>query len=556
MQGKVNKSSFRSEQSDILYKSVIKKSVMFFCLLLFIVLSVTIYFTADLYAQYCVSKIKRMERITEVGLRDFMLTQKKQISCIKKRIRGAKKLTNFSKLLASCTFLEIDRFLIDYDGKVIYSSSSDKVNNSGYYNDESLGFSFDKLKNNHDRVFIGNIIEDKKLKRRYFFIVSGASNKYSDFRGAVLLKVYVDYLNKKIVPLKNRILTIRDNVDEDELHNSIYKQLERSPIKTFLSKYLLSNSDNRVIKYNSSFNKYTESKYISKYIVKSFWCNIYLFGCIVCVLLIVVFFIYWRMILLPMKESLMMIQKNRSGRKNIDKLFSIFYRLNDFNLDQTALISKQEQEQREQFTKIISIIFSIGSLAHYVTSKVEVLKEDVADMCAKCAKNNKKKSSIINFNQRLRDIEKTIDNSEQDIRLLTSEYTKFTELIKTQNREDIKIGAHELSKTISSKLSPLKYNQVVQITPQIEFNIHVYESFFVMLLDEILNFNGKDLSLEEIKITKDKKLVFIFKKINSSFINFQNEQITLCKMLGMFNDIKVSISQEQEIVSINLNFSV
>ena len=97
---------------------------------------------------------------------------------------------------------------------------------------------------------------------------------------------------------------------------------------------------------------------------------------------------------------------------------------------------------------------------------------------------------------------------------------------------------------------------MVKMTPQVKFDIHVYKSFFVMLLDEILNFNRKDLILIEAKICTDKKLQFIFKKINSSFIDFQNEQITLCKMLGMFNDIRVSVSQDQENIIIELDFNL
>ena len=222
-------------------------------------------------------------------------------------------------------------------------------------------------------------------------------------------------------------------------------------------------------------------------------------------------------------------------------------------MNQSALISKQEKEQREQFAKIISIIFSIGSLAHYITSKVEVLKEDIADMSTK---NNEKISSVVDFNKRLKSIERTIAVSEKDIRSLTSEYTKFTQLIKNQNREKVCISASELHEAIRIKLESQNHSQTVAMTPNIKFDINVYKSFFITLLDEILNFNKKDLILAEIKICESKKLQFIFKKINSNFINFQNEQITLCKMLGMYNDIKVSISQDQEIVSIELNFSV
>ena len=77
-----------------------------------------------------------------------------------------------------------------------------------------------------------------------------------------------------------------------------------------------------------------------------------------------------------------------------------------------------------------------------------------------------------------------------------------------------------------------------------------------MLLDEILNFNNNEIILTEIKIFKKQKLQFIFKKINFNFINLQNEQITVSKMLGVFNDIEVSILQDQEFVTIDLNFNL
>lgn len=553
MTGKVSKASFRSKESDILYKSVIKKSVMFFGMVLFISLGVMLYFTADLYAQYCIEKIKRLESVTENGLRDFMITQKKQISCFKKRISNAPKLNDFATLLANCSILHIDKFLIDYNGKVLFNSNKTNNNIPSHFDREQLGFSLEKLKDNPENIIIGNIIEDETLKRNYFFIASGVSNKNSNFTAILLLKIDINYLNEKIVPLNNRILKINDTVDKALLDNPVYQQLQEFPAITFLSNTLFHKSDLNIISYNNNFQKYTESIYNSKRIAVSFIDNVFIFGCIIFTLLIFVFFIYWKMILLPMKESLMMVQKNNNGRREIDKLFSIFYRLNDFNLDQSALISKQEQEQREQFAKIISIIFSIGSLAQYVTSKVEILKEDIADIRAK---SNKKLSSEVDFSKRLSEIEKTVASSGKDIKLLTSEYAKFTKLIKTQKRENIIISSSILDSLINVKIAFMNKHQTVKITPQIEFKIHVYKSFFMMLLDEILNFNNNEITLTEIIIYRKQKLQFIFNKINSNFINLQNEQITVSKMLGMFNDIKVSILQDQESVTIDLNFNL
>lgn len=554
MTKKASKAKFRNKESDILYKSVIKKSVMFFCMLLLISLTVTLCLTADLYAQYCIEKIKRMETITEIGLRDFMFTQKKQISCFKQRISNATKLNDFSSLLVNCNFLDIDKSLIDYNGKVLFSSNKTNKEITNHLDSKQLGFSLEELKNNPDKIIIGSIIKDKILKRNYFFIASGVSNKNSNFAGILLLKIDIAYLNEKVIPLNNRILKIKDSVNQDLIDNSVYQQLQEFPKTTFLSNTLFHPSDLSITKYNNHFHKYTKSIYNSKRIVVSFTDNIFIFGCMVLTLLIFVFFVYWKIILLPMKESLMMVQKNNNGRKEVDKLFSIFYRLNDFNLGQSALISKQEQEQREQFAKLISIIFSIGSLAQYITSKVEILKEDIADMRAK---SNKKLSSAVDFNKRLSEIEKTVAISGKDIRLLTSEYTKFTKLIKSQKRENIEISSYKLNSLVNNKIVSIKEGkQIVKITPEVEFNINVYKSFFIMLLDEILNFNNNEIILTEIKIFKKQKLQFIFKKINFNFINLQNEQITVSKMLGMFNDIKVSILQDQEFVKIDLNFNL
>ena len=58
---------------------------MFFCGLLFLSLVTMSYLTAKLYAQIFISKIERTEGHTKNGLRDFILTQKNQISCFKKK---------------------------------------------------------------------------------------------------------------------------------------------------------------------------------------------------------------------------------------------------------------------------------------------------------------------------------------------------------------------------------------------------------------------------------------------------------------------------------------
>ena len=358
-------------------------------------------------------------------------------------------MKNFSKLLVSCSSIILNKFVIDNDRKLLYGDTYTVANNLNYYDDKDLGFSFEDLKEKPMKIFIGNIIENKELTKKYFFVASGISNKNLDFMGAVLFKVDVGYLNYKLVPQSNRELLIKDSVELDALSESLYQRLKKFPAITFLSTVIFSNSTLNTITYNGSLNKYLEFEYNPKNLKKSFLHTVYISTCIISLLLIVVFFLFWRIILLPMKESLMMVQKNQNGRKNIDRLFNIFYSLNAFNLKQSALISKQEQEQHEQFAKIISIIFSIGSLSHYITSKIEVLKEDIADMSTK---NNKKISSVIDFNKRLRDIEKTVAISEKDIRSLTLEYNKFTKLIKTQNREDICISTAELKSAISSRI--------------------------------------------------------------------------------------------------------
>ena len=548
-----NKLSFKNDQSNILYKEAIKKSITFFSILFFTSLIAVSYLNAVLYANKLVAKIDRIKGASRVGFRDFILTQKNQISCFKKRLSKAKHLKNFSELLCGCSSNIFNISVINDNRNVVYSDSNHSVVGAlNTYHDKTLGFSFDELKENPEKIFIGDIIEDNTLKRKYFFIASGIHNKNKRFNGAVLFRVDVNYLNYKLVPQRNREIFINDFLESRTDSDELYNQLAASPILVFLSKIILSNSNLSTTYYNSSLDKYLKFEYNPRNFRKSFLRNFYISTFVICVLLGVLFFLYWRMILLPMKESLMMIQRNKNGRKNIDRLFNIFYNINDFNMNQSALISKQEKEQREQFAKIISIIFSIGSLAHYITSKVEVLKEDIADMSTK---NNKKISSVVDFNKRLKSIERTIAVSEKDIRSLTSEYTKFTQLIKNQNREKVCISASELHEAIRIKLESQNHSQTVAMTPNIKFDINVYKSFFITLLDEILNFNKKDLILSEIKICQTKKLQFIFKKINSNFINFQNEQITLCKMLGMYNDIKVSISQDQEIVSIELNFS-
>lgn len=509
MTKKTNKFSLKNDQSNILYKDAIKKSITFFSILFFISLIAVSYLNAVLYANKLVSKIERVKGSSRIGFRDFILTQKNQISCFKRRVSKAKQLKNFSELLCGCSSNIFNISVIDDNRNVVYSESNHSVISAlNVYSDKTLGFSFDELKANPNKIFIGDVIEDNLLQRRYFFISSGIHNKNIGFNGAVLFRVDVNYLNYKLVPQENREIFINDSLEGNSESEEVYNQLTVSPTFTFLSKIIWSDTTLSTVYYNSSLDKYFKFEYNPRNFRKSFLRNFYISTFIICILLGVLFFLYWRMILLPMKESLMMIQRNKNGRKNIDRLFNIFYNINDFNMNQSALISKQEKEQREQFAKIISIIFSIGSLAHYITSKVEVLKEDIADMSTK---NNEKISSVVDFNKRLKSIERTIAVSEKDIRSLTSEYTKFTQLIKNQNREKVCISASELHEAIRIKLESQNHSQTVAMTPNIKFDINVYKSFFITLLDEILNFNKKDLILAEIKICESKKLQFIFK---------------------------------------------
>ncbi len=81
-----SKLSLKNDQSNILYKEAIKKSITFFSILFFISLIAVSYLNAVIYAEKLVSKVERVKRSSRIGFRDFILTQKNQISCFKKGI--------------------------------------------------------------------------------------------------------------------------------------------------------------------------------------------------------------------------------------------------------------------------------------------------------------------------------------------------------------------------------------------------------------------------------------------------------------------------------------
>ena len=165
------KLSFKNDQSNILYKEAIRKSVAFFSILFFVSLIAVSYLNAVLYGEKLVSKIEKVKNSSRIGFRDFMLTQKNQISCLKKRVSKAKQFKNFSELLCGCSSTIFNKSILNNNGKIIYSDSNHSVVSAlNHYDDKTLGFSFDKLKEEPQKIFIGDVIEDKILKKSTFLL--------------------------------------------------------------------------------------------------------------------------------------------------------------------------------------------------------------------------------------------------------------------------------------------------------------------------------------------------------------------------------------------------
>lgn len=548
----------KNSKTNILYRNALRKSCILFLWLFFISIVAGGYLYSSIYSHILLSKVSRTESNAKLGIKDFKINHRKQIICFKNRIKKSnldsskvyKMHTDksFSKLFITCSSLVLNTIIIDRNRRVLFSNF--KLENGEYdlYSDEELGFKFSELRKLEKESTIGSVKYDKNLNKQYFYILSPITDKNGNFFGAVIFKISVDDLKNKLVPQRNRGLIIRDS-KVDISSDSLYKKLKAKPEITFLENVILKNNPIIITQYNKSLKKYLEYRYDPQGLRKSFFQSMLISGIIMIIVLFIVFYYYYRYILLPIRESLEVIQNGENYNDKLNYGISVFSSLNKFNLSQSALISKQEIKHREQFAKIISIIFSIGSLSHYITSKIEMLKEDISDI-----KNVSDKNSVKSFNKRLKNIEQTIENSENDIKSLTTEFTKFTQLIKNQSKEDISISRELIEEEVKDKLNLQNYYGSIEITESVKIDIHVYKSFFKMLIDEILNFNVEDLVLKCIKIEEDKKLQFIFKKVDTGFVDFQNEQVTLCKMIGMFNDIDVSILQDQENIIIELDF--
>jgi len=456
-------------------------------------------------------------------------------------------LKELKPLLEICNSLVTNKIILDKNRKVIFSDIATDIN-LDRYSDQDLGFSFSELKNIDKKFIIGHMLRMKSSDKQYFFIASAFRDKDNNFKGAIILQLNTDYLNTILVPQTNRTLLMHDDVEKSALKmHGIYEEMKKAPKIIFFKYVILRNTGIAITNYSKKLNKYLEFKYNPIVLKSLFYKAVINFIIISAILLVIVFLFFYKYALLPIKDSLNILQKDQVYKNEKVGIYNIFSYFNKYNLNQSNIISKQELEHREQFAKIISIIISIGSLSHYIKNKIEVLKEDIVDIIAS---KGDKVSSSSSFKKRLKNIKKTFENSEADIKSLTSEFTKFTQLIKTQNKENINISASLIEESVISRLKEQDYKDNVKIEGIDKFDIHVYKSFFQILLDEVLNLNNENLLLNLITI-KNNNIQFVFKKRVINFINFQNEQFTLGKMIGMFNDINVSLLQDKKILLLN-----
>lgn len=380
-----------------------------------------------------------------------------------------------------------------------------------------------------DQIIFGNIVIGAISKLPSIPIVTSLKNKYGKHIGNIILSSNLDKLSQNFYKGYINVIKI---VGIDTV-SSTQNDLNKSAFFSFFLKNIVYSEQNfEVI---TKYNPYIGIKisYNINALKLDFFYSMLRHFVVILVIGVTILVLYYRFILRPLRPALKILNNLLPITDTQGNLFCVV----------GGALEKQEQylldqkfKLQEQNHKLLSMIYSVSTVGHYIKNRLEYLVEEIdSDMFQQLSPEEKCIFEELKY---------LIYSSESEIKSVISHCIKLFGLLGNKT----KTAHHMIDLLIKSGIS----QEIINRDNDIEIYCNLYKDLFVILVEEITYFSKYDVTLIKVVLdTQTNILSFHFKQNHNSLVEGYNEQYTICKLWASFNNINITLVNEKEQFIIN-----
>lgn len=520
-------------------KEIIKFACILISLFIFFVFC-TIFVQSLNMAENFVQDVEKDKVLLDSDLKKLHFSFERRLDYISKQLESKSFNKNsIKKIFDSEVVALIDRssinaiIITDHNKQVIFSDFSNLSNtNDRKINQLQTRKYLEKLMFDPDLVIVGEIVTGILTQVPAIPIATGVKGKHGEFLGSLIFSVGLENLSQNLSRGSLVHINIQDYV-KDPI--DLLEVIKYRPVQFIVNNIFDASPSVKIVVYNHLIKKFLILEYdISSYI-DAICISTIRYSAVILLILALIFCFYYFSILKPIKPSLKIIQKISDSNESVfnNSHFSLFDSMVFSVENQSQLLQKYEYMYKEQLTRIVSVVCSVESLTNYVKNKLECLTEEIQDISSETQSNNAYKNTKINH------IKQIVINNESEVNSVLYGFNKVFKLLDSQEKKEFKIS--EILNESGLDVSLWNNSTKVEIDKIQDYSVVVYQSLFKVMIDEILNFNSQALSLFSINIKEGHILEFTFKEIADNKTMSQHEQLMLCRLWGMFNDILITL---------------
>lgn len=530
------------------YKSALKNlfftSIILFVSCCLIIFYLKLWFDTNKFIEI----VEKNKSSIELDFRRLQLYYKSQISFVKNKIEpiidNPKKVQEF---LTSQEMLLIDRSRINV---IIITDENFKIRTLDQNQLLEHSITIENrdylkiIKKSPDLIILGDVVEGVITKKPAIPLATGLKDKHGKMNGALIFSVNLASLQKSLLGCA-LVKVLIENDDNNARNGKIYEDLKNSPKAFFISNVLYPGSTNiGLINPIDLMHKPIYLEYDITELRNQFMQELGTYYITLGILFAIIDLLIYCYMLYPIRSVMFVLDKV------VDKEstgISIFNQLTNLVILQSEKISAQKLLQKQQQMHLMAIM----SLSKYsVNSISENLVDDIDELVT-----GQNKTFLSQYKELVQEIQQKLVNSESDIQASLDVGTEIFDLVMNNPKEVTNFFSLLIEGGVSAALiaEQGQYNEdskflatpINQAVRQSSLGILIYKKLFYKLIQEILQSQNENNVLTRVNIMAN-NIDFIFTHYGSGSLAGFKINLIRCKILGVFNNVKIKCLFEVE----------
>lgn len=536
--------SFLNNSDFYLYRRELKKTILCFTGILFLLSLIVLYYQAHKTNSDAIDDFKRDEELILKDLKKLALSYKRQISFTAKDLQEIKLTnSNIDQYFSSSKASVLDRSIVDgilitdTNRQIIYSdiqgfsaNQNIKINNRTYFAD---------IKDEPYKVVFGNIVEGVLTKKPAIPVATNILNSNNEIHGYIIFSVSLENIASNL---------INSNLFSIQLFNEPKKQDNPSPGTNTVTSFFLpliinNNKQIEFTSYDEYSNKYVTLSYSTQPIFTEFYYNSLFSILLIAIPTGILFALYYFYVLIPMKKCISMIKTSPADGNDIINN-NLFYYIRSSLYNQQLEIRNKDFKIKDQLNRLMQVILSVSSISHYVSKKLSILSEDISDNAGLFHQENDRIALL--DRPLLDEALSMISDTDDEIKKTFASILDLCYILTDDKKEEC---------CVIDIITP--YLQTPEILhSEGSHPVKLYVNLFRYLVQEILAIEKYNTPLEKVFVSSDNtNIEFIFKSKGKDITAHSCNTLTICRILGAFNKtlVSVKVTPEHFILTCNIN---